>query len=200
MGIADAWDWFRASVVTAVARLMRVSFEYEQEDDVTETNPFAEDVQSRLLRDSIDAQVGAIWPVALMDIDMARQTSLVLLHGLIATLEVPLSAAAYELAVLYPQLTVDDREVSAFIGADLFGGRQAEKGEVSIREELHAFIGEALDGNPDGAVRVMRTLYERAEDAETGSDHCMELLAHLIASLAHRSAADAILEGADDTG
>lgn len=163
-----------------------------------EDNPFAEPTSAHLVRNILDAMVGCVWPAALADLDAARRQCLILLHHVMQTVDVPISAVAWELSGLYVELT-PELDPSSFPGADPFGSSDAiPEGYHSIREETLAFIAESLESGPAEAVQVIRTYYDHW-DPETGSDRCMELLAHLVASLAHRAATDAILEGADDT-
>lgn len=201
MTLSDSWDRFRTGVVTAVAQLMRVEFvDADVESEGRPVNPFAEPTQARLIRGTLDACLGSLWCVAVVDFGAALQMSRVLTSYLMSTMDVPLAAVAFELSQLFPDIIDGPIDVTTFLGADIFG-REPEEGEVSIREELHSFIAESLDEDPDGALQVVRTFYDRwSGDEEAAAERCAELVAYLLATLAHRTATDAILEGVGDTG
>jgi hypothetical protein len=201
--VAEAWASFRVAVVGLVAQVLRVDLVESEQQFFGQDTPYATQVQSRLIRGSLDATIAAVWPLAVTDFEAARSVCRTLLMHLVVVMEVPLVAVAYELAELYPDVFIDGDDVVAsdFLGADVFSELELEPGQLSIREEIHSFIAEALETSPEGAVQVLRTFANRwSADEVMAAEQVTAILAHLLASLAHRAATDALLEGADEAG
>lgn len=202
----DAWYALRLQVISAVAWLVRIPLsswtgddweddggaieEEDEEGDEEEDNPYFSPQLAGIVRRSLDSTLVAVWPAAhqntsqaLMSVEFQLAYQLHMFNSL--SLET-LQGAAWELSKLFGSWLPEDTDPSTLIGADWATDDRAELGgHPSVKAELYGFIAESLDNNPEGAVRIVETVYNRFGDPE-GLGAGTVLLSHLLVSLAHR--------------
>lgn len=194
----DAWHGFRAWLVAAVARLVGMPIEtWTEEPEMIELhNPHMDAVTSTVIRNAMDGSLSAIWPVAHSSFGHANLAAQILVTHQILILDGNIAGYAYELARAYDDMLDEGYDVDSIAGADIFDTSELPEAYFSIREELHAFIAEAIEGQLDAAVNVV-LMYARRWPADEANTRMVDLLCHLLVSLAHTYTYDIIVAASD---
>lgn len=190
------FDEFRAWAIASFASALGMPIhtwaeEPEEEVDGRLENPYMTEETTEVVRNCLDATLATIWPVTLSNAVHALQATQILITHHIHLLEGNIAGLAFELAQTYREVLTENYDVARVPGTDIFQELDIPDGYYSIRDELHAFVAESLDGEYEAAVRVVTGFALRFED---GNFRAVELLAHLIISLAYAYAFDTIEE------
>lgn len=199
----DAWHGFRVWLVAAFARLVGMPVEtwieteeIEEAEMIELHNPHMDAVTTTVIRNAMDGSLSAIWPVTHSSFAHALLSAQILITHQILILDGNIAGYAYELARAYDDMLDEGYDVDTIAGADIFDTAEFPETHFSIREELHAFIAEAIEGELEAAVKVI-LLFGRRWPADEANTRMVDILSHLLVSLAHTYTFNIIVAASD---
>lgn len=164
-------------------------------EDTEITNPFVGVETAVVLRNGLDASLGALWPVTHSHFGHALQAGAFILTHTLHLFDAPIAAAAWELSLIYAETLNDpDYDISTIVGADIW-----EEESDATAAVVYAFIAESVAENPEGAIQILKTfISDFGDDEEEAARQGLSLIVFLLIALSYQVTADIIEEVADD--